>query len=127
MIASLLPELRFVCACCGGSGEAVDAAAKQVGDWAEVERLAAAHRVEGLAARAAARLALPAAVAQRFAAMLERVKQRALEDVVETLRLSRALDRAGIRHAILKGAPLGVQASTSLPNGVFQQMAPCGI
>lgn len=108
-------ELAFVCACCRRPDDSLRRAriaelAKAVGDWDKVERLALAHRVQGLVAHGAASASVSAAVARTWAAIADRVKRRALDDLAETVRLSRALGDAGIQHAILKGVPLGVRA-----------------
>lgn len=107
---TLTPEFRFVCACCRWPDDdarrsALAAAAGEVRDWDEVARLAREHRVEGLVAYGAG-----AAGIGGFAATADRVKLQALDDLAETVRLSRAFDGAGIRHAVLKGVPLGVRA-----------------
>ena len=110
-------EFDLVCACCRWPDDEerrrriADVAQGHV-DWGRVEALAEAHRVEGLVASGVANLRSGPGhpVAQRFEQMGRRVKARALHDVAETLRLSAALDRASVRHRILKGAPLGVRA-----------------
>lgn len=115
MSAAFSPELHFVIACCrrpddAGRRPALEQAARAISDWDEVARLAQAHRIEGLVADGVQRLTEAPIEAPAFAATAERVKRQALEDLGETLRLSRALDDAGARHAILKGVPLGLQA-----------------
>lgn len=104
-------ELAFVRACCRWPDDdarrlAIDRSAGDVRDWDEVARLAAVHRIEGLVAQGA----VLAGRSSTFGATAERVKLRALDDLGETLRLSRSLGQAQIRHAILKGVPLGVRA-----------------
>ena len=110
-MTELGPELEFVCACCswpddGRRRSRLTAAAALVADWGEVGRVAREHRVEGLVAQATAAVGVGAGLA----AAGERVKRRALDDLAETIRVARALDGAGLVHAILKGVPLGVRA-----------------
>jgi hypothetical protein len=111
MTAAFSPELMFVCACCGWPDHAERRAriaefAGGVADWDEVARLAQVHRVEGLVAQGA-RVAGPG---DRFSATADRVKRQALEDLAETIRVTRALDSAGVRNAVLKGVPVGIRA-----------------
>lgn len=111
------PEFRLLCACCGWPDDqrraaAVRDAAQRVADWAEVERLAARHRVEPLVANGLekAGLAVPDAIAKAVAAS----RLAALRDLAETLRIAALLDDAGIVHRFLKGAPLSIAAYGNL-------------
>lgn len=110
-------EFDLVCACCRWPDDEerrrrIAEAAEGGIDWARVEALAEAHRVEGLVANGVASLRAVAVeeVLERFERIAQRVKVRALQDVAETLRVSASLERASIRHCVLKGAPVGVRA-----------------
>ncbi|MEO6247748.1 MAG: nucleotidyltransferase family protein [Sphingomicrobium sp.] len=107
------PALQLVVACCRWPDDerrrgAIVAAALAVGEWDEVVRLAARHRVEPLVVNGL--MSVSVAVPAALAASVERFAATSLRDIAETLRIAAALDQARIEHRFLKGAALGVAA-----------------
>jgi len=116
-IPNLSPPLRFVAACCRWPHDEVredrlTAAARSIHDWDAVIALTRAHRVEGLVTEAvrSSALAVPALV-ERWADDVRReLREQALLEIGETLRVGDALAQAGLAFRVLKGVPLGIAA-----------------
>jgi len=107
----MTPAFRLVAACCRwpaieDRAQAIRDAAAAVTDWDEIVRVADRHRVEPLVTNGLAAADLP--IPPVLAAAVEHHRALSLRDIGETLRIAAALDRAGIEHLFLKGAPLGV-------------------
>lgn len=102
---------RLTAACCRSSGpdrdDAVRLAAEGV-DWQDFGRLVARHRVEGLAHEALGRAGVSpdADVASNLRHTALDIAALGLRRAVESHRLQRALDEAGLVNLVLKGATL---------------------
>jgi hypothetical protein len=106
------PEFQLVLACCRWPVTAdvrarVAQAAAGV-DWEQVERVARRHRVDGLVWNALreAKVEVPGATAQAFAASATDIARQNLFIVHECLRLDALLRQAGIPVLFLKGITL---------------------
>jgi hypothetical protein len=81
-------------------------------DWARFERLAARHRVEGLAVEALARAGVspPPPVIDSLRATAARSARLGLAQAAESVRIQAALDGAGLPSLVLKGVVLDILA-----------------
>lgn len=106
-------EFALLVACCRWplTAPARAAIARRAGavDWARFARLAARHRVEGIAAKAlaAAEVAVPPEIARDLAAAATRILRQNLAAASDSVRLHRALAAAGVAHLFVKGVTLG--------------------
>lgn len=114
-------ELRAVVACCRWPpSPARDAAVRQATDgaidWDLFARIVARHRVEGLVHDGLRRagVAPPPPIAAALASAAKAIAQDNLRFAAASVRLSAALDAAGIAHLFVKGVSLGVLAYRSL-------------
>ncbi|HEX2088038.1 MAG TPA: nucleotidyltransferase family protein [Solirubrobacteraceae bacterium] len=80
------------------------------GDWDELARLAARHNVVGLLRRSGVVAAAPGAVRTALAAREQRTAMHALYLLAVQRRVLAALEEAGIRAIVLKGAALSAEA-----------------
>lgn len=119
---SLKPaELGAVVACCRwppspARDAAVRRATAEAIDWDLFVRIVARHRVEGLVHDSLRRadIAVPAPVAAALASAAKAIAQDNLRYAAASVRLSAALNAAGIAHLFVKGVSLGVLAYRSL-------------
>lgn len=115
--ARLAPEFEFLCHCLrnvlGTSDPAAfHAACAAVGDWDKVVRGARRHRIGVLALegiRAQPGLAVPAETMEALKRHVSANVRGCLGQAAELVRLTRLLERAGIRTIVLKGVALAVQ------------------
>lgn len=110
---ALSAEFLLLTHCCRwprpAAVEAATAGASAAVDWPHVLKLARRHRVEGLVWRALSNAAveLPREAAAELAAAAARIARQNLRAAAESVRLTRALDRAGLPHLFVKGVTLG--------------------
>ena len=116
---NLPTEFRLALACCrwayaGGPDDAVEQAARGV-DWERFAAVASRHRIEALAwhSLSGVGVAVPEAVARRLSAAAQSTAQQGLRAAVESGRLLRAFEQAGIPVVFLKGLALGKLAYPS--------------
>jgi hypothetical protein len=114
------PEFELAAACCrwppSPDRDRAVAEAAARGDWLLFERVAARHRIEGLAWEALrrARVAVPEATASALRAAAASVALQNLELARESARLRQAMEEAGARPIFVKGVTLAILAYGSL-------------
>ena len=108
-------EFDLAAACCRPPGEPRDAAVREASltvDWLRFERVAARHRIEGLVQETLKQASIPPPpdVALWLRRAAGEIAMSGLSLAAETGRLQSALDGAGIRNLVLKGATLDILA-----------------